>query len=80
MGNISTSEGHINDSENRSGNQEWTIKRNEKHWAHNTLDEDQNKKQQKINNTAENYNEEQHGPIKILKWGQVSGNDRVVGM
>ena len=39
----------INVRENRRGNQEWTIQRNQQHWGHKTQDEDkQNKKHSTI--------------------------------
>ena len=34
----------INISENRRGNQEWTIKRNWQHWVHKTQDKDKQNK------------------------------------
>jgi hypothetical protein len=56
MGNTSTTDGRVNDRENRRGNQEWTIQRNLQHWLHNTQREDEQQQNTDKAKTMSNTN------------------------
>jgi 3-oxoacyl-[acyl-carrier-protein] synthase III len=79
MGNLSTSEGQINIRENRSGK---NGQGNRKHWAQNTQTKTKKQKNKQKTTTATQKTKTMSNtnPTKFLKWGQVSRNDRVVGM